>query len=111
MMNWNDLIDIHEAMPEPKPVFYRLYHDNQGHPLFYSMDDLPGNYIEITQEQYAQNASNVRVRDGKLVPVTWTTSQKIVPGETGVACDPRDVAVIVAHEPSTKWSKRTYETN
>lgn len=110
-MNWNDLIEIHAAMPEPKPVFYRLYHDLQGRPLFYSMEHRPGNYIEITQEQYAKNAANVRVRDGKLVPVTWTTSEKIVPGDSGVACDPRDVAVVVAQEPSTKWSKRTYETN
>ena len=110
-MNWNDLIDIHAAMPEPKPVFYRLYHDDQGYPLFYSMEQQPGNYIEITQQQYATNASCVRVRNGKLVPVTWTTSEKIVPGETGTACDPQDVAVVTALEPSTKWSKRTYETN
>jgi hypothetical protein len=108
-MNWNDLIDIHAAMPEPKPVFYRLYHDDQGRPLFYSMEDLPGNYIEITQQQYAENAANVRVRDGKLVPVTWKTSEKIVPGSTGVACDPRDVAVVVTGEANVKWSKRTYE--
>lgn len=110
-MNWNDLIDIHAAMPEPKPVFYRLYHDDQGRPLFYSMEHLPGNYIEITQEQYAKNATNVRVRDDKLVPVTWITSEKIVPGETGVACDPRDVAVVVTSSPNTKWRKQTYESN
>ena len=54
-MNWNDLIDIHAAMPEPQPVFYSLYHDDQGHPLFYSMEDLPGTYIDVTPEQYARS--------------------------------------------------------
>ena len=108
-MNWDELVAIHAALPEPLPVFYRLYYDNNGIPLFYSMEDLPGNYIELTQEQYAQGKSNIRVRDGKIVELTWTTSAKLVPGTTGTACDPRDVAVVTQKEPATYWSKRTYE--
>ena len=108
-MNWDDLVAIHAALPEPAPVFYRLYYDDQGVPLFYSQEDLPGNYLELTQEQYAQGKSNIRVRHGKIVELTWTTSYKLVPGITGTACDPRDVAVVTAQEPATHWSKRTYE--
>jgi len=107
-MNWDDLVAIHAAIPEPLPVFYRLYYDESGVPLFYSMEDLPGNYLELTQEQYAQGKSNIRVRDGKIVELTWTTSAKLVPGTTGTPCDPRDVAV-VNKDSATYWSKRTYE--
>jgi len=99
-------------MPEPSPVFYRLYHDNQGHLLFYSMADEPGTYIEIDQETFAHNAMNVRVRNGKLVEVVWQTTFKLVPGNSGSPCHTDTVAVIVtADQPHTRWSKRTYESN
>jgi hypothetical protein len=99
-------------MPEPKPLFYRLYHDDQGRPLFYSMANEPGTYIEIDQEIFARSSMNVRVRDGKLVEVTWATTTKLVPGNSGSPCHPDNVAVIVAEDqPHTKWSKQTYESN
>lgn len=96
--------------PESKPVFYRLYHDSEGYPLFYSMEAVPGTYIEIDQNTYNINSMRVRVREGKLVAVTWRTTNKIVPSTTGTACDPRDVAIIVDTEPNIKWSKQTYES-
>ena len=111
-MNWDDLVAIHAALPEPAPIFYRLYYDSTGTPLFYSMEDLPGTYIDIDQAAYARNSRNVRVRDGKSVEVTWQTSIKIVPGDSGYACDPSDVAIVVADDqPNIKWSKKTYETS
>jgi hypothetical protein len=103
---------ILHSMLEPQPVFYRLYYDDRGLPLFYSMADEPGTYIEIDQATFACSASNVRVRDGKLVEVTWSTTSKLVPGNSGSPCHPDNVAVIVAeHQPHTRWSKQTYETN
>jgi hypothetical protein len=99
-------------MPEPLPVSYRLYHDDQGRPLFYSMETVPGTYIEIDQTTFARGASNVRVRDGKLIEITWTTTTKLVPGNSGSPCHPDNVAVIVTEDqPHTKWSKKTYESN
>lgn len=99
-------------MPEPSPVCYRLYHDDQGHPLFYSMADEPGTYIEIDQVTFARSASNVRVRDGQLVEITWATTTKLVPGNSGSPCHPDNVAVIVAEDqPHIRWSKQTYESN
>ena len=97
-------------MPEPQPVFYRLYYDAAGVPLFYCMEDLPGTYIEIDQETFSRSATNVRVRDGKLVEVTWKTTQKIKPSDSGTMCHEHDVAVVVKQH-GTYWSKQTYETD
>jgi hypothetical protein len=99
-------------MPTPDPVFYRLYYNDQGVPLFYSMLDEPGTYIEIDQETFARSATNVRVRDNKLIELAWSTTFKLVPGNSGSPCHPDNVAVIVAEDqPHTKWSKQTYESN
>jgi hypothetical protein len=99
-------------MPEPKPVSYRLYHDDQGRPLFYSMDAVPGTYIEIDQATFARGFMNVRVQDGKLIEITWATTTKLIPGNSGSPCHPDNVAVIVTEDqPHQRWSKKTYESN
>lgn len=111
-MTPEDFWSILHSMPEPQPVFYRLYYDDQGQPLFYSMEDRSGTYIEIDQETFARSASNVRVRDGRLVEITWATTTKLVPGDSGSPCHPDNVAVIVTvDQPHTRWSKKTYESN
>ena len=111
-MTPEELIALFQAVPESPGPFFRLYHDEHGFPLFYSMAHEPGTYIEITPEEYHRNKSNVRVRDGQLVEVTWTTTAKLVPGNSGFPCHPDNVAVVVAEDqPHIRWSKRTYESN
>jgi hypothetical protein len=100
------------AMPVPQPVFFRLYYDDQGHVLFYSMEDLPGTYIDIDAETFARSQTNMRVKDGKLIEIARTTSAKLIPGDTGTACALTDVSIVVSEQqPNTKWSNRTYESN
>ena len=97
---------------EPKPVFYRLYYNEQGRPLFYSMEDLPGTYIEVDAETFARSNTNVRVRNGKIVEVTWQTTARLEPSNTGTPCHPQDVAIVVdINTPHQCWSKQTYEEN
>ena len=95
--------------PEPPKIFYRLYHDDQGRPLFYSMEDVPGTYIEIDLETYRRGESHIRVIDGKIVETIWRPTSKLVPGNSGSPCHPDNVAVIVTEDqPHIKWSKRDY---
>jgi hypothetical protein len=111
-MTSDQLQQLFRAVPEPQAPFFRLYHEANGVPLFYSMEDVPGTYIEIDQATFAHSASNVRVRDGRLVEITWTTTTKLVPGNSGSPCHPDNVAVIVAEDqPHTRWSKQTYESD
>jgi len=106
---WTILHDI----PLPGPIFYRLYYDGNGQPTFYAMEDLPGNYIEITKEQFAQSLRNIHVKDNKIVLNVNNFVQKLKPHQTqGACCDPCDVAVIVnCDQLHTKWSLKNNGTN
>ena len=91
--------------PAPSPPIYRLYYDELGNPLFYSMEDVPGNYIDIDHETYATSPPHIRVVKGKLIILKTSVVHKLKPGETGVTCDPQDVCVVVDEShPHTKWS-------
>lgn len=92
----------------PPVVFWRLYHDDRGRPLFYSQEDKPGNYIDVTPEQYALASMNVRVREGKLIELTGTVFSKLRPKDTGTPCDPRDITVVVPLDRTHQcWSLTT----
>ena len=110
-MTEKEFWDILHNAPEIKPIFFRLYYDELGNPITYTMEDLPGNYIEIDAATFALGPLNVQVRNGKLIEIVTMRSQKLVPGAMGVKCHPRDVAVIVTTAPSTQWSKQIYESN
>jgi hypothetical protein len=93
--------------PEPPPVIrviYRLYYNDQGFPLFYSQEDLPGNYIDIDHATYVNPPKNVRVIDNKLVVSTISEVSRLRPHERGTPCHPNDVSVVVdIGKPFTRW--------
>ena len=103
---WSILHDV----PEPPAIFYRLYHTADGVPLFYSMEDLPGTYIEIDQAQYTRARSNVKVRNGQLVELTWQVAHKLAPAESGTLCHLQDVSIVSTGQ-GQRWKKKTYETS
>lgn len=108
-MTPDEFFKIWQTVDTPVPIFYRLYYNDQGLPLFYSMEDKPGNYIEIDQETYTQSPRNIRIREGKIVYVTQASTKKLIPAEHGTSCEPQDVCVIIDKEPCVKWSLKTYE--
>ena len=106
---WKILLDV----PEPKPIFYRLYYNDDGTPIVYTMEDLPGKYIEIDQPTYARSAVNVKVINGKIVEVVPRQYvQKLTPSDQGTPCHPTNVCVVVNTTDShIKWRKTTNESN
>lgn len=100
---WN----IMAAMPQPKPVFYRLYYRSDGSPLHYTMEDLPGDYIEIDRETYVLGSPWVRVIGGKLKRINRISTDKLVPSDQGTSCHAYSVAIVDPTGTKT-WSKQTY---
>lgn len=99
--------------PEIKPVHYRLYHDDTGLPLFYSQEDLPGMYIDVTPKQYALQDQSVKVVDGKLILQLRTMITKLVHSDSGTLCHVKDVTIVVDQQPGQHWKKQqnVIETN
>jgi len=110
-VNAEEFWTILHAMPDPQPVFFRLYYNEQGHPIIYSMEDLPGTYIEVDAEIYARTPMNVRVQNGHLIELK-SAVYRLAPADTGTPCHPNNVAIVVAEtEPHQRWSMKTYESN
>ena len=98
--------------PDIQPVIYRLYHDDEGRPIIYTMEDLPGTYIEVDQTTYTLGSYRVKVVDGKLIVLApAVTAKKLQPSQDqGTPCDTRDVCVVVDHnEKHQKWNIITNE--
>ena len=88
---------------------YRLYYDENGYPLFYTSEDLPGNYIVVDEKMVASSPANIRIHDGKVISYRKIYGKKLKPSSSGQACDPWDVCVIVTPDrPNTQW-KLTHE--
>ena len=98
---------------DPTPVHYRLYYSDAGELLFYSHEDLPGKYIDVTPEQFALQDRSVKVVDGKIVRQRTAWMAKLVPADSGTLCHVQDVTVIVADQPGQYWKKteNVIETN
>jgi len=105
---WSIWRNTPQPVPPPVPE-YRLYYDENGFPLFYSTENLPGMYIVIDQATYLHNSKHIRIVDGKLIEMQICSTKKIIPSAQGHRCDPWDVCVIVDQDqPHVNW-KLKYE--
>lgn len=51
----------------PQEVVYRLYYDEAGNVITYTIDELPGKYIVVSHKQYTEARTNVTIVDDKIV--------------------------------------------
>ena len=108
-MTEQEFFDALRAMPLPQPVMYRLYHDDAGHLLFYSMENLPGRWVEIDQKFYARSPHRVRVIDGRIHELEWRQSVKLRPSQNGTPCHPEDVTIVYENSDARRWAISAYE--
>jgi hypothetical protein len=92
-------------LPEPALPMYRLYYGDQGEPLFYSMEDVPGKYVTVDKEIFVNPPPHVRVVDEQLKIIKTATVTRLRPNGTGTACHPDNVSIVVSEsDPHEKWS-------
>ena len=114
-MNEEELLEFYKNYnwTDPAPIHYRLYHDHEGTPLFYSQEDLPGKYIDITPQQFALQDMEARVVDEKLIRLRTSWINKVVHADSGTLCHHNDVTIVVDQQPGQYWKKKenVVETN
>jgi hypothetical protein len=96
-----------ESAVSAPAAFYRLYYNDDGSPVCYTMEDLPGNYVEVDTNTYLVGSHNVRVVDQKLIhlPTVGLVTKLRPNASTGTACDPHNICVVVDENTShVKWS-------
>ena len=99
-----------EVVNKPVDFTYRLYYNKDtGEPIAYSMEELNGEFVEVSQEQYHQGRYDVVVKDNTLVSITnMQYVRKLVPDTEGVACHKTNV-LIVDKTSSARWKIKTKE--
>lgn len=113
-MTPEEFFAILHDVPTSRPLTHRLYHDEQGHPLFYSMEDLPGLWIEVDAVTYVLAPFHVRVDGGRLIhlPKPGSEYRKLEPTQEGTCCHPKDVCIVVSpNRPNVKWSMTEIESD
>jgi hypothetical protein len=108
-MTEQEFYDALRAMPKPAPVFYRLYHDIDGRLMFYSMENLPGTWVDIDQELYMRSPHRVRVIAGQVHELEWRQSVKLRPSQIGTPCDAQDVTIVHDYPDAQRWAVTAYD--
>jgi hypothetical protein len=104
---------LNSAQAKSINIFYRLYYDEDGFPICYSMEELPHAFVDVDKDTFAVADIRVRVVDGKITVLKTKAGQrlKLRPAHQGICCDPRDICVVVDEkDPHIKWSYNTDET-
>ena len=111
-MNDNTEEMFWEYIP-PQPVEFRLYYDEKGSIITYTCDKLPGNYIVIDAQVFAEGRPDLIVVDGKLVkPVLEVFLSLLSKSTSGIRCASEDVTILVSDDyegDTTHWELRKYE--
>ena len=99
-----------ETVNKPVDFTYRLYYNKDtGIPVAYSMEELKGDFITVTKEQYTVGRYDVFVKDNRLVSIhSMNYLRKLVPSDDGIACNKTNV-LILDETSSTRWKLKTKE--
>lgn len=85
------------------------YNKNTGKPIEYSMEELEGDYITVTKEQYARGRHDVIVKGNNIVNAADIQYlRKLVPSKDGVSCVSSNV-LIIDKSSATMWKLKTEE--
>ena len=96
----------------PPVIEFRAYYNTDGSITTYTTEDLPGDYVIITREQYAEARSDARVIDGILIYIHRRSHvSKLAKNRAGgVRTSKYDVSIITDDEiESVYYTIKAYE--
>lgn len=90
------------------PTIYKLYYDDQGRPIKYTVENESGNYIQVTVEQYLDSNFQLRVKNGEIVYLKQPPIPKLIRSQYGTGTHPDDITIVQTNS-EVRWSLQTYE--
>ena len=94
MSDEEEYVIVWEAPELVKPEF-RLYYDTRGSVLFYTCENLDGDYIVIDALTFAEARPDIKVVDGRIVRTgSSTISSRLHLDTEGTLCEAEDVSII-----------------
>lgn len=88
-------------------IEYRLYYDDTGSPLYYSTEDLEGNYVTVSKEEHTLGRYDITIVNEKIIYPTEYIYQKLIPSVEGTVCNTNDVSIV--SDNGQEWSLKRYE--
>jgi hypothetical protein len=90
---------------------YRLYYNSDGSPKFYSMEDLPGEYIFIDHQTFEQGRYDIVVRHGRILSLSDSGTSRYVQvvraTPNSVKCDISDITILTESSEHILWDYRS----
>jgi hypothetical protein len=78
-----------------KPIEFRLYYDINGKVVTYTTENISGDYILITREQFAEARPDVIVKNNKLIYTHLKKHvEKLVKSNNGTKTSKYDVNIL-----------------
>lgn len=97
----------------PEPVEFRLYYDDKGSIITYTCEKLPGDYLVIDAQTFAEGRPDLTVVEGKLVKLVPEVFLSLLTKSTnGAKCAVEDVTILVTDDYSgdiTHWELKRHE--
>jgi len=91
----------------PVELEFRLYYDTETNlPLFYSMEEQQGDYINISKEEFAECRYDIIIKDSKICKVTHLSIGKLVPTHFGYGTTKDDITIVGNEQ---NWNMKTYD--
>jgi hypothetical protein len=92
-------------------IEFRLYYDEKGKVITYTTENLEGNYVVISKEQYSESRFDVIVNSGKIYRSERESVAYVLKTHDydGVPCSPHDINIVV--DENVKHSKWKIEIN
>lgn len=108
---WQGLEEFNQQKTKSTEIEFRLYYDEDGHPLFYTTENVNGNYIKVDQDTYnLGDYQNIKIVNGQILQRSPIDSNKLILSESeGTCCHKNDITLIDDTKIGQYWKIKTHE--
>lgn len=108
MSNFFKAITNMKHVTKVAPKYMLYYNKDNGKPLFYSMDEVDGDFVVVDAETYVHANYNLYVKGGVLIKKIYKDISKLTQHGNETTCYDTDISIVSNN--GTAWSLRSYDS-